>query len=370
MKSIRFLQYCLLLFFVLTASSCIKTYQDNVISLPIPTESVIQGPVLSNDSFTFIEKKYILECHPPYRPDSIWNLSIDWQIARVHPQSDYMMDAFFESEAWVGSDTSQYAPNIYYVNKNTQLVPVKLWNHRSFRDALTDAVIRYGEQGGIVLVPIPPDAQPAPGTDGEMVIINVDTGEEWGMIKANKDIAGNWTAGGVYRYHIENSGVPPEGFAQRGAGIGALAGIVRPCEIEKGDIGHAVTIAYDSPCSPDTCRSNGWDPVIPPFTKTDGEGLSTFDIPEGARLAIKPEISRADIDTACSWVRGCILWVLNMQEYGGFIVDNSGHPKTYAEGDMTANWDSSVWSPAMLKNIPSDWYVVLDWNHPIVSEPK
>jgi hypothetical protein len=56
--------------------------------------------------------------------------------------------------------------------------------------------------------------------------------------------------------------------------------------------------------------------------------------------------------------------MLNMQEYGGFIVDNSDHPKTYAEGDATANWDPSVWNKSMLKNIPPDWYVVIDWNTP------
>jgi predicted sugar kinase len=53
-----------------------------------------------------------------------------------------------------------------------------------------------------------------------------------------------------------------------------------------------------------------------------------------------------------------------MQEYGGFIVDNSGHPKTYAEGNATANWDPSVWTDDMLSHIPSDWYAVIDWNSP------
>lgn len=358
MKLNWLLRYFLTFFFTLTSSSCMEYYQNDADYLPILTESIS------------LEEKIILGCDPPYASDSIWNLPIDWRNARIHPQSNQMMESFFDGEAWVGSDTSQYAPNIYYVSNDIELVPVKLWNHRSFRDAITDIEIRYGEQGGVVLVPVPLGAQPAPGTDGEMVILNTDTGEEWGMIKANKDITtGSWTAGGVYRYHIANSGIPPIGFAHRGAGIGSFAGIVRPCEIEKGFIGHAVTIAYDSPCSPDTCRSSGLKPVIPPFTKTDGIGLSKFDIPEGARLAIKPEISQEEIYTACSGVEGCILWVLNMQEYGGFVVDNSGHPKTYAEGNITADWDPAIWSPTMLKNIPSGWYVVLDWNYPIISVP-
>jgi hypothetical protein len=43
-------------------------------------------------------------------------------------------------------------------------------------------------------------------------------------------------------------------------------------------------------------------------------------------------------------------------------VDNSDHPKTYAEGDATAQWEPSVWTLDMLRNIPKDWYVVIDWN--------
>ena len=304
----------------------------------------------------------LLDCALPYTSDSIWNTPIDWDAAHIHPSSETMLDAFFSSDSWIGSDTSQFAPNIYFVDNNTQLKPVRLWDNRSFRDATSDVEVKYGEQGGTVLVPLPVDARPAPGTDGELVIVNLDTGEEWGMLDGQIDDQGSWSVGGVYLYNVKNSGVPPKGFAHRGAGIGSLAGIVRPCEIERGKIGHAVTIAYDYPCAPEICNANGWSEVIPPFSKTDGEGFSQFDIPEGARLAIKPQVSSEEIFRACGNIKGCIVWAQNMQEYGGFIVDNSGHPKTYAEGNMTANWDDSVWSKNMLKDIPMDWYVVLDWN--------
>jgi hypothetical protein len=141
-----------------------------------------------------------------------------------------------------------------------------------------------------------------------------------------------------------------------------LAGIVRRCEVDRGSISHAVTIAYDFPCTPEVCQTNGWPASIPPFRKTDGKGTASYDIPEGARIAVRPEISKTDIERACSKVKGCMLWVLNMQQYGGFIVDNSGHPKTYAEGTATANWDPSIWTDDMLRHIPADWYVVIDWN--------
>jgi len=303
------------------------------------------------------------ECKRPYAESSIWNVPIDWSNARVHPQSPEMMAAFWEGTPWIGSDPYQYAPNIYLVDNNTPLVSVKLRKNR-YRDAIDDQTIRYGQPGGEVMVPLPANALPAPGTDAQLVAVNVDTGEEWGIFRGDI-VDGKWIADGVYRYHVDNSGIPPEGFTHRGAGVGSLAGIVRPCEVERGYIDHAVTLAYDSACEPTVCEANGWPAFIPPFTKTDGEGLSQYDIPDGARLAILPEITLEQINQACHQVRGCVAWALAMQRYGGFIVDNSGHPKTYAEGDETAHWDAQVWTADMLRDIPPSWYVVLDWNIPI-----
>jgi hypothetical protein len=247
-------------------------------------------------------------------------------------------------------------------------VPVQLRKNR-FRDAINDRLLQYGEPAGIVWMPLPTEALPAVGTDGQLVVINVDTGEEWGLNKGYIDGLGNWFASGVYRYSVENSGIPPAGFGQRGAGIGQLAGIVRRCEVERGRIDHAVTLAYDFPCKAEVCERNGWPAAVPPFRKTDGRGRSQYDIPEGARLAIRPEISHEEIREVCDEVKGCVVWALNMQEYGGFIVDNSGHPKTYAEGNATANWDRSVWHKHMLRDIPTDWYVVIDWNFPSTEAP-
>lgn len=305
-------------------------------------------------------------CFRPYARTSIWNVAIDWKLAHIHPQSPRMIEAFFEGENWIGSNTAKYAANIYFVNNSTPLVPVTL--HNRFRNVISDNLIEYGTAGGTIWMPLPPEALPAPGTDGQLAVVNLDTGEEWGLIEGSINVLGNWSADGAYRYFsVYASGIPPKGFSQRGAGIGNLAGVVFPCEVQRGEIFHAVTLAYDAPCAPEICSKNDWPEVIPPFSKTDGEGFSQFDIPEGARLAIRPEISKDDINSACSGKSGCVAWAIAMQKYGGFIVDNSGHPKTYGEGDATANWSPDVWSAEMLRNIPPDWYVVLDWNYPATS---
>jgi len=303
-------------------------------------------------------------CPRPYTDTSIWNVSIDWSMARIHPQSDAMMAVFFQGEKWIGSNADSYAPNVYFVSNSAKLVPVT-FRYR-FQNVIDDIRIEYGIPGDITLIPLPPEAQPAPGTDGQLVVVNLESGEEWGLSKGSIDSQGRWSADGGYRYSIYYSGIPPKGFGHRGAGIGHFAGVVRPCEVERGYVDHAVTLAYDYPCAPGTCQMNGWPEVIFPFTKTDGLGLEPYDIPEGARIAIRPEITKDEIARACSEIRGCIVWVLAMQKYGGFLVDDSGHPKTYAEGSETAAWTSGIWSANMLKDIPPDWYVVLDWNFPSI----
>ncbi len=340
--------------------SCVPQPMNNPVNRNVEHPS---PTALANLPSTSVPAVKYASCERPYQESSIWNIPIDWSLARIHPMSDLMMKAFFKNSDWIGTDTSQYTPNVYLVSNSTPLVPVQLREYR-FRDAISDQKVNYGEPGGIVQMPLPSDARPALGTDGQLVVVNVDTGEEWGLNDGYIDSHGKWFASGVYRYSIKNSGIPPEGFGQRGAGIGQLAGIVRRCEVERGHIDHAVTLAYDYPCAPEVCQANGWPASIPPFRKTDGTGDLKFDIPEGARIAIRPEISQAEIEKACAGIKGCVVWALNMQEYGGFIVDKSGHPKTYAEGNPTAHWDPSVWTDDMLKNIPADWYVVIDWNYP------
>src|SRR5215216_4029279 len=61
-------------------------------------------------------------CKRPYPDSSIWNVPLDWSIAKIHLMNDLMMKAFFKSRDWIGADTSQYTPNVYWVSNGTPLV--------------------------------------------------------------------------------------------------------------------------------------------------------------------------------------------------------------------------------------------------------
>jgi hypothetical protein len=120
-------------------------------------------------------------CKRPYGDESIWNVPIDWSIARIRPNSASMIAAFFKDNHWIGSEASKYTSPIYFATNETPLVTVQLNNGRSYRDAFDDRNIKFGVQGGTVQVPIPVLAQPAPGSDSQLAVINLDSGEEWGI---------------------------------------------------------------------------------------------------------------------------------------------------------------------------------------------
>ncbi|HEY9526768.1 MAG TPA: hypothetical protein VIR02_06785, partial [Anaerolineales bacterium] len=96
-------------------------------------------------------------CERPYPDTSIWNVPLDWSIAKIHPMNDLMMRAFFESRDWIGADTSQYTPNMYWVANDTPLVRVQLLENR-FRDAMNDKLLQYGQPAGVVWMPLPVEA--------------------------------------------------------------------------------------------------------------------------------------------------------------------------------------------------------------------
>ena len=137
---------------LLLASACAPTATGApVVVVPSPTARATPVPPTEMPA----ERTF---CAPPYAQDSIWNTPIDWQVARIHPQSNQMMAAFFKRDDWIGSDVTQYAPNIYYADASTPLVPVTMWPSRSFRDALSDVEILYGQPGDVVFVPLPSEA--------------------------------------------------------------------------------------------------------------------------------------------------------------------------------------------------------------------
>jgi hypothetical protein len=294
-------------------------------------------------------------CHRPYSDDSPWNTKIG-QNPKYHPNSANLITAL---EGHFGSNPNTYTYPVYEVTSDTALKTVRF-------SGFFSNVVDNGTQlerkrgGGLVQVPIPNGAKPSRGSDEQIIIINTDTGDEWGFWNAKPNRDGTWTAVNGYHYNVKWSGVPPKGFMSRGARVTYLAGLIRKCEIERGYIDHAIAFAYDKPCSRKTCAAQGFPYYVYPATGSDGKGNYRYDFPEGTRLQLDPNATEKDIRRWCGRDRTCRIIVRALQEYGMIAIDNGGHPKIYPEANHTANWGTLLTDRTPSK-IPYSAFKVLDF---------
>ncbi len=263
-------------------------------------------------------------CVRPYAPSSPWNAKIPAGAAG-QPASAL--------KGTLTSDPTQYTYPVYEVTGRQPRVPVSLRGYWS-------SVTRSGRSLKIlsrptVSIPLPPAAMAARGGDGQAIVVDRSHGDEWGFWRLKRTSAG-WSAENGYHYNVRWSGVPPQTrggrpFGSRGAGVPYLAGLVRPCEIAKGQIRHALAFAYATP-SPQ---------FVYPASKSDGKGRVGFDLPEGSRLRLSPSFDDARV-RALGCAGPCLTIARALREYGMYLIDNSGRPKVMLEYEGTAHWNGLV----------------------------
>jgi hypothetical protein len=250
----------------------------------------------------------------------------------------------------LGSDPTQYTMPVYEADSSTPRVPV--WVAGSWSNVTHSSTLRRSYGGTEVRVPVPMNAQPANGSDAQVIVVDPSTGDEWGFWQfyntshssGNGERAMGATNG--YHYNTRWSGVPPSGFASRGAGVPYLAGLVRPCEIARGHINHAIAFAYQNTTSQ----------FVYPATKSDGGASSGM--PEGTRLQLDPSISNSTIQRwGCTGA--CFTAAKAMQKYGMYVIDTAGHPKVYFEYDGTAEWGNTV-TASTTNPIPLNDFRIID----------
>ncbi len=310
---------------------------------PDPAEPGAEAPPdpeLSSDGL-------VADCGRPYASASPWNTPI---------AAEAVYDA--NSEHWVSglgdrltSDPTQFTYPVYEISEQTPLANVAVTGW--FSNVMGDGRTMDNANGVTVQMPIPPEAEAAAGSDGQVILVNPETGEEWGAWRFERSSADSYEAVNVYHYNTRWDGVPPPSsgggvFVNRGAGVPYLAGLVRPCEIEAGKIEHALAFAYDSPSGD----------YVYPATKSDGDGSVADSPPEGARLQLDPSLTAADIEAlGC---RGpCRTVALALQEYGMVVIDNSGRSKVMLEYVGTAGWSGTV-DENTVSPLPLDRFRVLD----------
>jgi hypothetical protein len=267
-------------------------------------------------------------CKRPYSDASPWNKPIGSRPA-YHPRSARFIARM---RAPLTSDPTQYTYPVYAVAPDARLQPVRVTG--VFSDVSDERTLTV-RRGVTIRLPIPSGAAAAAGSDAQIVLVNPATGDEWGAWRLHR-AGGGWQITNGYHYSTRWSGVPPrspEGqpFGSRGAGVPYLAGLVRPCEVARGRIDHALAFAYDAPAPSH----------VYPATKSDGVGQEGLDVPEGTRLQLNPKLTRERIK-AYGCDGPCLTIARALQRYGMYTIDNSGRSKVMLEYEGTARWNGIV----------------------------
>jgi hypothetical protein len=264
-------------------------------------------------------------CRRPYSDDSPWNTPIG--------SSPKYLDRDLGVRGELTSSPEQYTYPVYYVSSSTPRRAVALsgW----FSNVVDGGTRLVNQRAGTTELPIPDTAEAAAGSDAQIILVDPATGDEWGASHLEKRGDGRFEAWNAYHYSTRWSGVPPldengQPFWLRGAGVPYLAGLVRPCEIRRGRIDHALAFAYDSP----SARN------VYPATKSDGAGPPDA-LPEGTRLQLNPKLTARKLaDRGCTGP--CLTIARALQRHGMYVIDNSGRPKVMLEYQGTARWNGVV----------------------------
>jgi hypothetical protein len=267
-------------------------------------------------------------CKRPYAADSPWNVPV----GRVQGTPAGLRDP-------LTSDPSQFTFPVYEVTRRTPLRTVRFdgWYSRVVAGGRRLVNVRGGGSGGTARVPIPAHASGAAGYDSQVIVVNRDTGEEWDMSYVTRRPDGSYAVSNVGRYVTRWSAVPPldderKPYFLRGAKIPYLAGLVRPCEIARGRIDHALAFAYPG-------TTSNW---VYPATHSDGKTPVGAGLPMGTRLQLDPSIGAETIKRRWRCTGPCLTIARALQRYGMYLIDTGGRSKLMMEYDATANWKGVV----------------------------
>jgi hypothetical protein len=222
------------------------------------------------------------------------------------------------------------------------------------------------DQNGIAEgIPLPEGVWPDPKSDGHMLLIDPNVRKSWDFSTAKKLSDGSWTASRIDIWELDGEGFrkPFSGDywwtnGATGSGMPLIAGLIRPEEIEAGEIKHALLFA--SPINRKAMTSSGKQQLCsPPASRTDGYGIGKEYIPEGARLQLDPNLNLDSLNLSPATK----IIAKAMQKYGMYNGMNSSDFNIYFQnlGSDGGRWkDYNFFED--LKNIPIDKFRVLKCN--------
>ncbi|MET3109490.1 hypothetical protein AAKU67_004420 [Oxalobacteraceae bacterium GrIS 2.11] len=297
-----------------------------------------------------------------FAPSSFWYTPLPLNAPLDVNSKNYVAEFLRQKQAYYGNvniNTNSYTSPVYIAPSNAPTVKVTYWNcqHKTYIDKNLAAQW--------AAVPIPANAVPSAGADGEMTIYQPSTQTLWEFWQARK-VNGEWEAcwGGEMKNTKSSEGIWSAWYGTTATGLPFLGGQITAEELQRGEIRHAIGIALVdvekySIFSYPAMRSDGYNPLNAPNR-----------IPEGTRFRLDPTIN---VDALKMHPVAKII-AKAAQKYGFVVWDKSGAIALRAENSLsytsiglvnpyTALYNGTP-SYALLNGFPWDKLQFLPKNYP------
>jgi len=280
----------------------------------------------------------------PFNDNSPWNTRIPGRPA-VDARSGQMIQDLF----LVNSYPTQPAGKLGVCVKNWS-IPVYVVDDKKVKGSKINYSMFHKfchPQNLFTHAPVTPKILPDRQGDAHLCVVNKSLTKAWDFWSL-KRIKGQWVARSGREVDLTGMGVQQPGSGGcRAAGFPLIAGLIRPDEIARGRIDHALVFAYATP-------KHG--AYVYPATLSDGMSVRPGAIPEGARLQLDPnlDLDRLHLKPAAKVIARAL------QEYGMYLGDGSGGFCIYAEvfPGRKDQWQG-VLGPFDLFDIPTERFRVL-----------
>lgn len=271
-----------------------------------------------------------------FSDDSPWNQRID--SVNADPNSATMIDlaqeriGVLEGPNGTTTQTRDLVDDGVYINTTRWTVPVVAGGRPT---QLVCRQLVCGDGADTTTLNIPDDVDPDPRYDGWYTVFDTSASVAYDLWRARREDENTISYNYMRKWDLNGPGYsPPWTEGARGSGLPLFAGLIRPGELESGEINHALAISLPGPAA---------NIFVQPASSTDGNGRKRS-IPEGARIRLKRDvvlpqpvdpITGKKIRLTAQQQRLADAIVACLRTYGAIVVDRAAVPTLYAQRDVT-----------------------------------
>lgn len=271
-----------------------------------------------------------------FNDSSPWNRRID--TSRVDPDSETMIRFAHERVGVIERPGGtqfirrSFVEDGLYINTWRWTLPVVAGGRPT---SLVCRQLVCGDGADTTVLNIPDDVDPDPRYDGWYTVFDTSASVAYDLWRARREADGTISYNYMRKWDLNGPGYSePWTEGARGSGLPLFAGLIRPGELESGEIQHALAISVPGPAT---------GIFVQPASSTDGNGRARS-LPEGARIRLKRDVvlppprdprTGKVIKLTKQQQRLADAIVACLRTYGAIVVDRAAVPTLYAQRDVT-----------------------------------